>query len=76
MSSTNGPKMNESLSYTVSIEDETVEAVEQYVQELSLPGRVFHMYYITARNTIWIYHLVDPDFLRAWLQHPHFHMIK
>ncbi len=60
----------------VSIEDETVEAVEQYVQELSLPGRVFHMYYITARNTIWIYHLVDPDFLRAWLQHPHFHMIK
>lgn len=56
--------------------DVTVEEVEQYVKELSLPGRIFHMYYITVRNTICIYHLVDPDFLRAWLQHPHFHMIK
>ncbi|WP_371865594.1 DUF6368 family protein [Dictyobacter alpinus] len=42
----------------------------------SLLGRIFHMYYKTARDIPWIYHLVDPDFLRAWLQHLHFHMIK
>jgi hypothetical protein len=60
----------------MSIEDKTVEDVEQYVKELSLPGRIFHMYYSTGSDTTWIYHLVNPDFLRAWLQHPHFHMIK
>jgi hypothetical protein len=59
-----------------SLEDKTVEGVEQYVKELSLPGRIFHMYYLIGENTTWIYHLVDPDFLRAWLQHPDFHMIK
>ncbi len=56
--------------------DVTVEEVEQYVQELSFPGRIFHIYYITVNNTLWISHLIDPDFLRAWLQHPNFHMIK
>jgi len=57
-------------------DDVTIEEVEHYIQELSLPGRIFHMYYITVRDTIWISHLVDADFLRAWLQHPRFHMIK
>lgn len=56
--------------------DVTIEEVEQYVKELPLPGRIFHMYYSTGRNTRWLYHLVDADFLRAWLQHPQFHMIK
>lgn len=60
----------------VPLEDVTVEEVEEYVKELSLPGRIFHMYYITAKDTMWIYHLIDPEFLRAWLQHPRFHMIK
>jgi hypothetical protein len=56
--------------------DATVEEVEQYIRELSLPGEICHVYYTTGRYTPWLYHLVDADFLAAWLQHPHFHMIK
>lgn len=24
----------------------------------------------------WVYHIVDTVFMRAWLKHPYFHMIK
>ena len=40
-----------------------------------MPGQVFDMYYTVAGDR-WVSHMVDTTFLRAWLQHPNFHMIK
>lgn len=41
-----------------------------------LPGRLIALPYKTARDTQWAVHYGDARFLRAWLEHPHFHMIK
>ncbi len=50
------------------------EEISAFVQ--GMPGKVYEIYYETARETQWVYHIVDTTFLRAWLNHPHFHMIK
>lgn len=42
----------------------------------SMPGTVYEIYYETASNGRWVFHIVDATFLRAWMAHPHFYMIK
>ncbi len=42
----------------------------------SLPGRVYEIYYETASNGRWVFHIVDATFLRAWMKHPNFYMVK
>ncbi|GHO68174.1 hypothetical protein KSC_070660 [Ktedonobacter sp. SOSP1-52] len=42
----------------------------------SLPGKVYEFPYMTGNNELWVSHIVNTTFLRAWLEHLHFHMIK
>jgi hypothetical protein len=41
-----------------------------------MPGKLVALPYQTARDTTWVSHYGDAAFLRAWLTHPRFHMIK
>ena len=52
----------------------SLEEVSTFVH--SLPGKIYEFHYMTANNEPWVSHVVDITFLRAWLEHPHFHMIK
>lgn len=52
----------------------SLEEISAFVQ--GMPGKVYEIYYETARKTQWVYHIVDTTFMRAWLNHPHFYMIK
>ena len=51
-----------------------LEDISAYVH--SMPGNVYEIYYETGRHTRWVFHIVDTTFLRAWMDHPRFHMIK
>ncbi|WP_425423858.1 DUF6368 family protein [Spirillospora albida] len=42
----------------------------------ALPGTLDELRYQTARETPWVNHMGDADFLAAWLQHPRFRMVK
>jgi hypothetical protein len=52
----------------------SLEDISAYIH--SMPGNVYEIYYETGRKTRWVYHIVDTTFLRAWLTHPRFQMIK
>lgn len=52
----------------------TLEEISAFVH--AIPGRVFELYHTTRSDRRSVSHLVDTTFLRAWLEHPHFHMIK
>ena len=41
-----------------------------------MPGRIIEHLYRTANDTTWAFHTADVEFMRAWLTHPEFHMIK
>ncbi len=53
-----------------------IEEIHEFVQ--SQPGRVIEVLYEVSPWPwdTWVYHIVDTAFLRAWLKHPYFHMIK
>jgi hypothetical protein len=42
----------------------------------SMPGRIAAIPYQTASGRTWVSHVCDCEFMRAWLQHPDFYMIK
>jgi len=54
------------------------EEVAEYSRKLinSLPGVAVELPYETGMGRTWVYHVADSAFLRAWLAHPDFHMIK
>jgi len=52
----------------------TLDEIKQYLN--ALPGVVCEILYQTSPDKHSIYHVVDQDFLHAWLQHPDFHMVK
>jgi Family of unknown function (DUF6368) len=52
----------------------SLEEISAYVQ--AMPGKVYEIYYETESNGRWVYHIVDTAFMRAWLNHPRFRMIK
>ena len=52
----------------------SLEEISAYVH--GMPGRVYEVYYETGRKTRWVYHIVDTTFLRAWMDHANFYMIK
>ncbi len=41
-----------------------------------MPGIVHEIYYDIDDHNIRVAHVVDVAFLRAWLRHPAFHMVK
>ena len=51
---------------------------EPYFQKMvkGLPGRVYTVPYLKANGDEWVYHVADAEFLKAWLDHPNFHMVK
>jgi hypothetical protein len=49
-------------------------AIREYMA--GMRGRVIEIAYMTANDRPWIYHVVDTEFLRSWLDNPDFHMIK
>lgn len=51
-----------------------LEEIRTYVR--AMPGKMYEIEYTTVSGYRWIYHLVDVAFFRAWIEHPHFHMIK
>ncbi|MFE5587824.1 DUF6368 family protein [Kitasatospora sp. NPDC056531] len=42
----------------------------------ALPGRLAEISYDTGGGGRWHRHVGDVEFLRAWLQHPDFHLVK
>ena len=42
----------------------------------AMPGKAVAIPYMTISEREWASHTVDAEFLRAWLCHPEFHMIK
>ncbi len=42
----------------------------------TFPGRLLEFPYQTAYGTTWVNHVCDAEFMTAWLQHPHFYMVK
>jgi Family of unknown function (DUF6368) len=52
----------------------TLEEISAFVH--AMPGRVLERYYTVSPDRRWVSHMVDTTFMRAWLEHPHFHMIK
>lgn len=52
----------------------TLAEIHEFVQ--TIPGTVHEIYYKVNPARQWVFHLVDTVFLKNWLKHPHFHMIK
>ncbi|SRR6266699_7056702 len=52
----------------------SLEEISEYVQ--AMPGKIYEINYETESNGQWVYHIVDTVFMRAWLNHPRFRMIK
>jgi len=50
-----------------------LHAISEYVA--AMPGVVHEVRYQVGGGGTWLSHVVDAAFLRAWLHHPHFHMI-
>ncbi|MEU2623031.1 DUF6368 family protein [Streptomyces sp. NPDC007157] len=59
-------------------EDTGTEAVLARARALAsaLPGKLSEVSYDTGGGGRWLRHVGDVEFLQAWLQHPHFHLIK
>ena len=65
--------------------DEAVDVMEADWREIephvspilaALPGRLIGLTYEPTEGRQWVSHYSDATFARAWLQNPHFHMIK
>src|SRR4051812_18521237 len=56
----------------------TWDEVAPYSHDLinTFPGVVVELAYETGTGRTWVYHVADNTFLRAWLAHPDFRMIK
>src|SRR5260221_223192 len=51
-----------------------LDEVSGYVP--AMPGKVYEIEYTTASGRRAVSHIVDVSFLRAWIEHPNFYMIK
>jgi hypothetical protein len=62
----------------IDILDADWRAVEPYFRRMvaGLPGRVVGLRYEPQPGREWVVHVADPAFLRAWLDHPSFRMVK
>lgn len=56
----------------------TIEEIRDFVYKIE--GKICEIEYEVGEGEgegrKWIYHVVDIAFLKNWLKHPHFHMIK
>jgi hypothetical protein len=42
----------------------------------ALPGKIYEIYYVIDDGHFGATHIVDHEFLEAWMEHPSFHMVK
>ena len=52
----------------------TLKATSAFVRQF--PGRVLERSFGNEAEWPWVSHMVDAEFMRAWLLHPDFHLIK
>jgi len=52
----------------------SLEEISSYVA--TMPGTIYGIEYITANGRRWVSHIVDREFLQAWMNHPNFYMVK
>jgi hypothetical protein len=67
-----GPVLPPELS--VSARMPPLDEISAYVT--AMPGKVYEIEYTTAAGRRAVSHIVDVSFLRAWMEHPNFYMIK
>jgi len=69
-------QIKEHLGYLPASETRkpSLEEINAYVT--ALPGKVYASEYTAAAGHRWVSHIVDPVFLRAWMEYPNFRMIK
>lgn len=60
--------------FTSEARNPSLEEINAYVMRML--GKVYANEYTAAAGHRWVWHIVDPVFLRAWMQHPSFRMIK
>jgi Family of unknown function (DUF6368) len=57
--------------------DENAELLRRISAHVhAMPGTVHELYYQPEPSRAWVRHLVDAEFLDAWLRHPQFRMGK
>jgi hypothetical protein len=69
-----GTVVNDEGYRVVNYSWHSLEDVSAFVH--TIPGQVFEHFYTTWGGEPWVSHYVDLEFFRAWLEHPHFHLIK
>ncbi|AEV69748.1 DUF6368 family protein [Acetivibrio clariflavus] len=52
----------------------TIKEIRNFVCKVE--GKICEIEYEVKEGKKWIYHVVDTTFLKNWLKHSHFHMIK
>ena len=52
----------------------TLEEVSAFVH--GFPGTVHEWLYEKEDGRVWVHHFVDAAFMRAWLRHPGYHLVK
>ena len=67
-----GPLMPPKLRTPDGPTSDPLEAARAYVADR--PGQTVEIHYQTWSGDSWIYHLVDAEFLRAWLDDPDFQL--
>ena len=60
--------------FSTSARRPPLDEMSAYVR--AMPGNIYEIEYTAAAGHRWVYHMVDVAFLQAWIEHPHFHMIK
>jgi hypothetical protein len=60
--------------FSTSARRPPLDEMSAYVR--AMPGTIYEIEYTAAAGHRWVYHMVDVAFLQAWIEHPHFHMIK
>jgi len=62
----------------IDILDADWRQVEPYFRRMveGMPGRIEGLWYESQPGLVWVAHVGDAAFLRAWLEHPRFRMVK
>lgn len=52
--------------------------IEPYFEEMirGMPGKIVSVPYDAGEGRTWVSHYAEVEFMKAWLKHPRFHMVK
>ena len=68
----------EKLYWTTFTSHRDWQVLEPHFFEMikGIKGRIFSIPYEIEENRSWVTHVADPEFMKGWLSHPNFHMVK